>query len=416
MNLFLTVSCRARQTLDSIKTPFVKKTDSTLHVGAGCVSTAADVLARRRVKKPLVLMPADPCPGKEALLQCLEEAELAFVPWEMKESISIRDIENIRLYYIGAGCDSFVALGGDDILSAAKLSAARVVYPKKTTHELQGKTLRRKLPLVLAIPTSLENRALAPSLRLENGFAMSGERLRPAAVLLDRELLPETEKQTMAAVCLRLFCLAAEGLLDKANKDRQNQLRMSAAGLMGQMERLAEDGFSLEDDLFREAAWLGGQRGGYALALAEEAGKALNIHPGEALAAILPALLELYAQKAPKAMEALATVGGDYGVYTKEEPEERIPAADEAAAETGGASEEASEPEHVTPPPADILWQIRNLAWRCGLPERLPLMDEAALHAMAEAAAKAVNPGISCPLVLGPKALLSLLRKACGQE
>lgn len=412
MNLLLSLSCRGRQALDSIRTTFQKKTDSTLHVGAGCVGMAAEVLANFRAKKPLVLMPAGPCPGREELLRSLEEAELPYVLWEVKAAMCVRDIENIRLYYLGAGCDSFVALGDDMILSGAKLAAVRVVHGKKTTEELLGRTPGKKLPVILAIPTSLENRALAPSLTLGGGLSMSGERLRPPAALLDRELLPAMEKEELAAVCLRLFTLAAEGLLDRNNKDRQSRLRLSAAALLGQLERLAEDRFEPEDDLFREAAWLGGQRGGYALALAEEVGKRLDLHPGAALASILPVLLELYARKAPKAMEALEALSGDYGVYTKEEPE----AEPAPAAEPEGESPAESEAEVVTPPPADLLWQIRNLAWRCDLPEQLPQMEDAAIHAAAEAAAGVVNPHIACPLVLGPKALAALLRKACGQE
>lgn len=403
MNLFLTLSCRSRQALNSIKTALEKKTDSTLHVGAGCVSTAGELLRRQRVKKPLVLLPAGESPGREALLQSLEEAELPFVLWEVNAAMSRRDMENIRLYYIGANCDSFVALGGDDILSGAKLAAARVVHGKKTAGELSGKTLRRKTPRILAIPTGLETRVLAPRLQLEDGLTLKGERLRPSAVLLDRELLPGTDRETLAALCLRLFGLAVEGLLDKSNKDRQNALRLSAAAMLGQLERLAEEDAEPGDELFREAAWLGGQRGGYALALAEEAGRVLQIHPGAALAPILPALLELYAQKAPKAMEALEALAGDFGLYTREEPTpEEEPSLD-------------GEPEAVTPPPADLLWQIRNLAWRCGLPEQLPRMDDGDLHAVAAAAAAAVNPQIACPLVLGPKDLTALLRKVGGQ-
>ncbi len=413
MSLFLTLSCRSRQTLDSIKTSFQKKTDSTIHVGAGCAATAADVLRRHRVKKPLVLLPAGPCAGKKTVLQSLEEGEVAFVPWELDGPVHVRDIENIRLYYIGAGCDSFVALGSDELLAAAKLAAARVTQPRKTAGELSGKTLRKKPPVIMAIPTGLESRVLAPSLTLEGGLSMNGERLRPPVVLLDRELLPETDRQTMAAVCLRLFGLAVEGLLDPRSKNRQNQLRLSAAALLGHLERLAEDCFALEDDLFREAAWLGGQRGAYALALAEEAGKELDIHPGAALAAILPALLELYAKKAPKAMETLNSLWGEYGDYTKEEPEAQEPApAEEPAAEPAAETEA----ETVTPPPADLLWQIRNLAWRCGLPEQLPVLDDAMLYTIAEKAARTVNAHGAGPLVLGPKALQALLRKACGQE
>lgn len=393
MKLIKTIHCRAVQALDAVGTSLRKGTDQALQEGPGALRTAPTLLRDSKAKKPMILAAREDFPGRESLLAALEEAGMDYVIWDdVSEELTVNDAENIRLYWLGARCDSFIAIGGPAVMNAAKAAAARAAHPGKNLPQLCGKNrLRRRLPPVLAIPTQMipdagEGRAVVGELLLED------VRLRPRLVILDPEFLETVDRDS----ALWALCRAAEA----AAAQEKNEKALAVFGqLFAALEAVA-DGEEATEELFsaiHKGALAAGETA-YACALGLAAEGLLSLPRGAFALTALPAVMDAWGKAGA---EALGRLSAQVPPLKGEEP---LPPAEDAAEE-----ESAAEAQTVAAPRLDMLWRLRNLAFRLELPELSGNLNSDNIFLLSQAAEILANPHGRAPAVLDRKDLQAIL-------
>lgn len=397
MNWILTIRCRGAQAAAAVREKFYRKRPPLSCREPGALDAAGRLLQQIRAKKPLVLLPAEPVPGRQALLGSLEEVGLTWELWQLTGEMTVREAENIRLYYIGTGCDSCIALGDEKHLLAAKMAAARIAHPRFDLNALAQKGLRRRLPPLMAIPTEPGGGAASPLGQLEE-LSLRDGRLCPRLYLEDETLMPAMDRPEQARLGMELLCRCVEALVSPRNKEARPRLRQRAELLLAALERL-KDGGDIRDELLRRSLELAEYEGGYAWALSRAIGEQTLMKAGTAAAVCLPAVMELYAGKNEEIRELLAVQRS-----VNEDPEAGDP--DRPYEEPTPAPES---PEEETAP-RDFLWRLRHLAWDLGMPESYEALNFDVEIRLARRAAELANPRWVCPVVWDWKALRDALR------
>lgn len=401
MKLIKTVHCRSVQALDAARRALRKGPKQRLQEGPEALLTAPILLKDSKAQKPMILAQRSDFPGREALLAALEEAGMDYVIWDdVSENPSCNEAENIRLYWLGARCDSFIAVGGPAVLNAAKAAAARAAHPGKNLQKLSGKNkLRRRLPPVLAIPTQIlpdsgEGRALVGDLVLEDVC------LLPRLVILDPALLEQTDLDAG----LWALCRAAEAAIAPlGGKEGEEQALSAFEQLFAALEGAAEGNdptAELMSGVHKAALAAQACVEGYACALGRAAAEVMSLPMGASALVMLPAVLEAYGKAGE---EELAKLADCVNILEEEE------------AETGAEVPVDAEGQTVAPPPRDLLWRLRNLAFRLELPELYTELNSDSIFLLAQAAEKRANPHGRAPVVWGRKELQKVLEHLCGE-
>lgn len=396
MNLFLSLRCRAVQAADSLRNKPGSGKEPLCRREPGGLADLGLLMQEGKASRPLVLMPVGPWSGKEELLDVLKNSSLDYVPWELSEDATEKDAENIRLYYIGARCDSFIALGDERLLCAAKLIAARAVHPGSTVSQLAQKGLSRRLPPLLAIPTQIGAAALSSRGEL-GAVSLKDSRLRPKMYIQDENLLGSPEPREQAELGMELLCRCLEELVSPRSKGKRERLSWSAEMLLQALENLAS-GQNIRTVLFQQALDLADCEGGYAWALAQAIGEQTEMSAGRAAAVCLPTVLEAYARKDKELTELFRSLGlREEGAGTPA-PEGESPAGEE--------NTPAVEPA----PEKDLLWRLRRVAYELDLPESYEAINFKVEIDLAQRAAELANPHRPCPAVWDWKKLRDTLR------
>ncbi len=388
MNPILTAACRTKQAFISAGDNLKKRPVCQISV-SGQDSDALDIfLDREDCEKLLVLSLPGENAAREALLHQLEEQGRAYTLWNMKEPLRLQDVENIRLYALGEGCDGFVALGEPWLLCAGKLAALRMAQKDRTAEALMaGPVGRKRWPLVV-VPTAPKAAAVSDEVWAKDKRGYWIRKADPAFVpgfcLLDPAWMPEQTREEYVEQSLCLFALCLEEALDPQREDGRPALLITAEDILKDLRALAEGSFvpaaEYYDRIFRSASW----QSGYGSVLAEETARLLAISKGTALAAILPALLLEYWEKRPQSLASLDVM---------------------TATALPAPTEDGEEPAFRFL----LLDELRSLFGSLGLGEKLPALTEEQIVLLADKCHKRVNPACPCPLVLGRKDLRTLL-------
>ncbi len=418
MNPIRTAFRRTQQALREAPKSLKKEKPCALHIGAA-LEALPERLCALACKKPLLLVSEgerEACGRVEALLQA---AELPFSLWEQREPLRLQDIENIRLYALGEGCDSLVAVGVDSVLMAGKLAALRLAQADKTAAELMSNPLRAKRRPLLLVSLTAESVAVNDYIRAKDARGYWTSRraaaLRPTDCWLLSELLPSPTREELLEKTMRLFAVALEEYLNPQRAEQRASLLLTLEALYCDLKKLAAGTLAADDGFYERALSAAEWQGGYALALAEETARVLELPLSAALAALLPPLLQRYRKAAAELFVRL-----DGMVLTADSPreavdesadvpptgEEALPLLSDTAAMDEALTEDAMRAGAATLEALGALFAALDLA------EMLPAMTEEQIRAAADKVCRALNPRVACPLVLGRRDLRALLADA----
>lgn len=402
MSMLTTARCRIVQAFARLgkRTHPVRK--QVFETGAGALFSVGQLLRDRKLKKPMVILDAEPDEMKNRLLQALDESDVSYVVWDtLPQQPTANDGELIRLSWQGEKCDCFVVMGDGPILDAAKAAAARCARRGRSIMNMVGR--RRigsvRMPTVIAIPTVAGTGAesLAAAIIADDRdtrFVIEDEALTPAVAVLDPELLSAVPRQRVADAGMNGLCLAIEAYLAAPHTDQKTRSMASeaAALFLSNLEECWNHGGSVKarENLLAASRMAGnaasGVGYGYVRALCRGVQTVCGVGFGLACGALLPTILEKYGNSAVNDLAALASAAG--------------------VAADGTRSERA----------AALIARIRGVVFRMGLSDTLDGVTGDEITEIADLAAAQANPRSVSPVVWTARQCAQVLLAACGRQ
>ncbi|MCC8357743.1 MAG: iron-containing alcohol dehydrogenase [Oscillospiraceae bacterium] len=393
MSFLTTARCRVCQAFDRLGSRLRPPKKQETELGPGAIYNVGQLLRDRRLKKPMVVLGAGQTQGADRLLRTLSESDIVFTQWEsLSNPPTADDGENIRLSWLGEGCDSFIVLGDGPVIDVTKLAAAQCVRRGRTIMGMVGRNkIGRRLPPVIAIPTVAGSgaEALACATVADgrgNRFLIQDPSLVPAVAVLDPALIEDTPRELIASCGMNGLCLAVEAFLSSAGNEKSQRAAAQAAGLYFQsLEPYWNSGGSEKDrESLLRASRLAGQAAshagyGYARAISRAVQVVTGMDMGLASGLVLPAVLEKYGNAVQDSLAKLS---------------------EQAGLETEGTRGERA---------AALIDRIRGMAFRMGLPDGLENLSGVTAEEIGDLAAAEANPRYACPVVWTAKKCMDVI-------
>ena len=308
------------------------------------------------------------------------------------------NVEEALKIYLKNKCDCLIAIGGGSPIDCCKVVGARIVNPDKAVAQMMGMNVKKKIPLMIAVPTTSGTGsettmyAVITDSKTHHKAAISDLAILPDYAILDPELmvgLPPhlTAISGMDALSHAVECYTNYKLLTDLEKEHAKK----AVKLI--YENLLEaykDGENVERRLnMQKAAFDAGvafNRGmiGYVHCIGHTLGGLYNVPHGLAMAVILPVVMKQYGASVYKRLSELADVCGIKGNSEKEKAEKFISS-------------------------------IENLNERMGLPKTLDMIQEKDIPQMIKWA-KAEGLLYPTPQVWNDSEFEKCIRKLIGKR
>ncbi|MCD8322361.1 MAG: iron-containing alcohol dehydrogenase [Oscillospiraceae bacterium] len=394
MSLLTTARCRICQWFYKLGARLRPPKKQEAELGPGALYRVGQLVRDRRLKKPMVILGPGQDQGAERLLQSLAESDIAFTQWDaLSDPPTADDGENIRLSWLGEGCDSFIVLGDGPVIDIAKLAAARCARRGRTIMGMVGRNRigRRRMPPVIAIPTTAGSGAEALSFAMVsdgrgNRFLVQDVSLIPTAAVLDSTLIEDVPREIIASRGMSGLCLAVEAFLSAASDDKARRAAAQATELFFQsLEPYWNSGGTAQDrENVLKASRLAGQAAsqagyGYGRAISRAVQVVTGMDMGLASGLVLPEVLEKYGISAQNSLAMLAEQSG---------------------LETEGTRSERA---------AALIDRIRGMAFRMGLPDELENFSGIMAEEIGDLAAAEANPKCACPAVWTAKECMGVI-------
>lgn len=402
MSLMTAARCRTAQVFVRLGRKLHPLRKQHLETGAGAVFAVGQLLRDRRVRKPMVVIGAGEELPRLRLLHALDDDAVEYAVWDqLPEDPTADDGERISLAWQSQGCDGFIALGSGTVLDVTKAAAARCVSRGRSIMGMVGvrRVHRRRLPLVIAVPTAAGSGAEAMGVAVltdeaRNVFVIEDEALMPDVAVLDPELLADTPRNRVADAGLDGLCRVVEAFLASSHGDGRTRKLASESleYLFACLEPCWNSGGTVKEriDLLaasRMAGWAASAAGGgYARALIRAAQTVCGLDFRTACGVLLPAVLEKYGGNATEQLALLAVL---------------------ADVADGGSREDRAEA---------LIGRIRSMVFRLGLPDTLEGVTADQAAEMADMAAAIANPRYISPVVWTADEFLDLILGVCSTD
>lgn len=155
MNVFRKLYSRIYQNIFQLAIPLMPYHQPKLQKS---VTKIPDILKDHNLSKPLLV--TDKSIHELGLTKELENSltanQIEYALFnETVPNPTISNIESAVNVYNNNSCDSIIAFGGGSVMDCAKIVGARIVRPNKPISKMKGLLkIRKKLPLLIAIPTT----------------------------------------------------------------------------------------------------------------------------------------------------------------------------------------------------------------------------------------------------------------------
>ncbi len=248
------------------------------------------------------------------------------------------NVEEALEIYLKNKCDSLIAIGGGSPIDCCKVVGARVVNPDKTVAQMMGMKVKKKIPLMIAVPTTSGTGsettmyAVITDSKTHHKGGIADLAILPDYAVLDPELMVGLPPYLTAISGMDALSHAVECYTNyKYLTDLEKEHAKKAVKLI--YENLYEaykDGGSTERRLnMQKAAFDAGvafNRGmtGYVHSIGHTLGGLYNVPHGLAMAVILPVVMKQYGASVYKRLSELADVCGIKGNSEKEKAEKFI--------------------------------------------------------------------------------------------
>lgn len=305
------------------------------------------------------------------------------------------NVEEALATYRENGCQALIAFGGGSAIDCAKVVGACAVCPKKPLRKMAGLIkIRKKLPLLLAIPTTAGTgsettvASVIVDSKTHHKYVISDFCLIPHYALLDPNVTVSQPPQLTATTGMDALTHAVEAYIGRSKTRKSKAAAEQAVKLI--FENLEKAYFNGSDLEARKnmlyASYLAGTAFtksyvGYVHAIAHTLGGKYNIAHGLANAVLLPTVLRAYGRSAERSLGRLAKAVG---------------LADEAT-ENSVAAEL-------------FISRIEQMNERMGIPRTLDCVVSEDIPELAKLADKEANPLYPVPTLWNAKELEAIYR------
>lgn len=248
------------------------------------------------------------------------------------------NVEEALKVYLEHQCDCLVAIGGGSPIDCCKVVGARVVNPNKKVSDMMGMRVRKKIPLMIAVPTTSGTGsettmyAVITDSKTHHKAGIGDLAVMPDYAVLDPDLLVGLPPYLTAITGMDALSHAVECYTNyKYLTDYEKGYAKSAVKLIYEnLYEACKDGSNIESRLnMQKAAFDAGvafNRGmiGYVHCIGHTLGGLYDVPHGLAMAVLLPVVMKQYGASAHKRLSELAEVCGIEGNSEKERAEKFI--------------------------------------------------------------------------------------------
>lgn len=324
MNFFKKIYCRVYQGIFRIALPFLPYREPKLLKSN---EEVAGIIKEMGLKKALIV--TDKTLYNLGLTLDLEKAlsksDIEYIVYsDTVANPTTKNVEDALLVYKNEECDLIIAFGGGSSMDCAKAVGARVVRPNKTLNKMKGLLkIRKKLPLLIAIPTTAGTgsettlAAVITDAETRHKYAINDFSLIPHFALLDAKLTINLPPFVTATTGMDALTHAVEAYIGKSTtKDTRKNALEATKLIFENLLDVYHKGQNLEKRKnMLVASYKAGlaftkSYVGYVHAVAHSLGGKYNVAHGFANAVILPIMLKKYGKSVYKKLYELGLYAG----------------------------------------------------------------------------------------------------------
>ena len=311
------------------------------------------------------------------------------------------NVEEARVLYLENNCNGIIAFGGGSVMDCAKALGARIVRPKLSLKKMQGLIkIRKKLPLLIAIPTTAGSgsEATVASVIVDSDthhkYVINDFCLIPEYAVMSAEVTVGLPKYITAITGMDALTHAVEVYIGRSMTKKSRVAAIESIRLiLNNLEKAFENG---EDLAARKnmlhASYLAGTAFtksyvGYVHALAHPLGGKYEVAHGLANAILLPHVLRTYGENV---INRLAELAKEIGLVS-------FDTSNDIACET-------------------FISEIEKMNERMGIPTKLDCVRKCDIKDMAILADKEANPLYPVPVLWDKKELEKVYLLICNEE
>jgi len=390
MNFFKKIYCRTSQTIFKAAIPFLPyRNPIRLH----SIRDIPQLLKQKELSRVLIITdtPLRNLGLTLPLENALKDSDIKYIIYDgTVPNPTIQNVEQARRLYLQNNCKGIIALGGGSVIDCAKITAARIVLPKKTVKKMKGVfRILHRLPWLIAIPTTAGTgsettaSALITDEKNRHKFTINDLSLIPHAAVLDPRLTENLPPHITSTTGIDALTHAVEAYIGRSTVRSTRADALTAVKLVFEnIETVYTDGHNLPARAkMLEASFLAGRAFaksyvGYCHAVAHSLGGKYNTPHGLANAVLLPYVLESYGNVIHKKLKKLAIAAG--------------------IADNDTPAKQAAE---------CFIREIRRLNSTMSIPETIEGIHTLDISALAAKAEKEANPFYPVPKLMTKKDL-----------
>ena len=318
MNIFKRIYCRTFQFIMKIAIPFLpyrkpiilEKQDEVL-----------DVLKEKNIDSILIVTDKGIIKAQllDYLLDVLNNIKITIYDETVSNPLDTNVEEALKLYKDN-NAKGIIAIGGGSVIDVAKIVGARIVRPNKSVEKMKGLLhIRKKLPLLIAIPTTAgtgsEVTVTSVITNSENHhkYTINDFSLIPHYAVLDYNLTLKLPSHITSSTGMDALTHAIEAYIGKTRTKETKKMSLEAVKLIVEnLEKCYDNPF---DEKARKNMLFASHYAGIAFtksyvgyihAIAHTLGGKYGVPHGLANAIILPIMLEVYGSSIYRKLAKLA--------------------------------------------------------------------------------------------------------------
>lgn len=309
---------------------------------------------------------------------------------------TIDNVEDAFTLYKENSCQAIIGFGGGSSIDCAKALGARIAKPKKKIPQMKGLLqVRKKLPLLIAVPTTSGTgseatlAAVISNSVTHEKYALNDIVLIPHVAVLDPLLTLGLPKHITSTTGMDALTHAIEAYIGKSNTKETKEMSIQAMRLIFQyLETAYEQGDNLEArEKMQLASYYAGiaftrAYVGYVHAIAHTLGGFYQVPHGLANAVILPYVLQAYGKNITnKLAEIYDIVSLNIGAESQDEKAQAL------------------------------IKKINAMNLAMNIPDKIDSIKDEDLEIMVQRALAEANPLYPVPKIMNAQELLTLYQQ-----
>lgn len=302
---------------------FLNWREPEIRTGKGSMNEIPEILKESGHKRPLLV--TDGGIVKIGLFALLEEVlKESNIPYSIYSDVvpnpTVDNVESACKVYREENCDCIITIGGGSAMDCAKAAGARISNPGKPVERMRGLLkIRKKLPLLIAIPTTAGTgsettlAAVISNSASHDKYPIEDPKLIPLYAVLDSTLTENLPPHITSTTGMDAFAHAVEAYIGHSNTESTKNAAIKAVKLIHEnLIKVYEDGHNMTARTnMQDAAYYAGVAFtrayvGCVHSIAHTLGAHYGTPHGLAVAVVLPHVLKYYGSSAHKRLSELS--------------------------------------------------------------------------------------------------------------